>query len=119
MSNLERQKKLAGALDKILQTLTAQYEPERVILFGSMAHETVQEWSDLDLVIVKETSLPFLQRLKEVALLCRAPVGVDYLVYTPSEFAEMAAEKNPFILEEVIRRGKVLYERKPAEAMAG
>ncbi len=116
--NAERQKKLAEALDQILRILTAHYRPEKIILFGSMANANVREWSDLDLVIIKETTQPFLQRLKEVALLCRASVGVDYLVYTPAELAQMMAEKNPFILQEVLRRGKVLYEREPAKAMA-
>jgi predicted nucleotidyltransferase len=116
--NTERQRKLAEALEHILRILTAQYRPEKVILFGSMANANVREWSDLDLVIIKETTQPFLQRLKEVALLCCASVGVDYLVYTPSELAQMTAEKNPFIIEEVLRRGKVLYEREPAKAVA-
>ncbi|MGH2523189.1 MAG: nucleotidyltransferase domain-containing protein [Anaerolineales bacterium] len=116
--NAKRQVQLTEALAHILRTLTAHYQPDKVILFGSMAHATVNEWSDLDLVIVKDTSQPFLQRLKEVALLCRAPVGVDYLVYTPNEFAQMIAEKNPFILEEVLRQGKVLYERQPASTVA-
>jgi predicted nucleotidyltransferase len=113
-----RQTKLAEALDNILQVLTAEYEPEKVILFGSMANSEAGEWSDLDLVIVKETAKPFLQRLREVALLCRAPVGVDFLVYTPPEFAQMIADRNPFILEEVLRKGRVLYERQPASTMA-
>jgi len=69
-------------------------------------------------VIIKDTPKPFLQRLKEVALLCRAPVGVDYLVYTPDEFAQMIADHNPFILEEVLRKGKVLYEHQSASAVA-
>jgi predicted nucleotidyltransferase len=110
----ERQTKLAEALDNILQVLTAEYHPEKVILFGSMANAEVDEWSDLDLVIVKETSKPFLQRLREVALLCRAQVSVDFLVYTPPEFAQMIADRNPFILEEVIRKGRVLYKRQLA-----
>jgi len=107
--NTERQTRLAQALAQILEIITTQYQPEKVILFGSMASGTVHEWSDLDLVIVKDTSKPFLQRLTEVALLCRARVGVDFLVYTPNELAQMVADKNPFILEEVIQRGKVLY----------
>ena len=107
--NAQRRDKLAQALDHILRVLTDRYQPQKVIVFGSMATGDVKEWSDLDLVIVKETSLPFLQRLKEVALLCRAPVGVDYLVYTPSEFAQMIAERNPFILHEVLGKGRVLY----------
>jgi predicted nucleotidyltransferase len=116
--NVERQEQLAQALEHILQTLTAHYQPQKVILFGSMARGLVNEWSDLDLVIIKDTSLPFLKRLTEVALLCRPRVGVDFLVYTPNEFAQMAADKNPFIIEEVIRKGKVLYEREPVKSVA-
>ncbi len=114
----KREQKLAAALESILHVLITRYEPEKVILFGSMAEGTVREWSDLDLVIIKDTSLPFLQRLKEVALLCLAPVSVDYLVYTPDEFAQMIFENNPFILGEVLRKGKILYERQPIEAVA-
>ena len=115
--NIKREAKLTEALDHILSILTTQYQPEKVILFGSMSSAAVGEWSDIDLVIIKETSLPFLQRLKEVALLCHAPVGVDFLVYTPSEFKQMIAEKNPFILEEILGKGKILYEQ-PVQAVA-
>src|SRR5689334_8960520 len=107
--NTERETQLAQALAQILEILTTHYRPEKVILFGSMASGTVHEWSDLDLVIVKDTSKPFLQRLIEVALLCRPRIGVDFLVYTPNELTQMIAEQNPFILQEVIQRGKVLY----------
>ena len=113
----ERHLKLNQALERILLTLVTEYRPDKVILFGSMAQSSVGEWSDLDLVIIKDTPKPFLQRLKEVALLCRAPVGVDYLVYTLDEFAQMIAERNPFILEEVLRKGKVLYEYQSASAV--
>ena|SRR5688572_12636007 len=114
----ERYATLNKTLEQILATLIMQYQPEKVILFGSMATGDVGEWSDLDLVIIKNTSLPFMKRLKEVALLCMAPVGVNYLVYTPEEFDQMAEQNNHFILNEVIGRGKVVYERQPAPAMA-
>jgi len=114
----ERQAKLTEALDHILTILISHYRPQKVILFGSMATDDVSEWSDIDLVIIKETSLPFLQRLKEVALLCKPLVGVDFLVYTPAEFARMVAEENPFVLEEILGKGKVLYEQQPTAAVA-
>lgn len=114
----ERQAKLNQALDQILQKLIANYQPEKVILFGSLASAEVKEWSDLDLVIIKNTSRPFLQRLKEVALLCQPSVGADFLVYTPDEFARMRAQGNPFIIEEVVRKGKVLYERQSSGSVA-
>jgi len=109
--NTERYTTLNQALEQILAVLRADYQPEKVILFGSMADGTVSEWSDIDLLIVKNTSLPFMQRLRKVALLCRASVGVDYLVYTPEELAQMENEKNPFILD-VLQTGKVLHERR-------
>jgi predicted nucleotidyltransferase len=114
----KRQAKLNRVLEETLQTLVTQYQPEKVILFGSLAKAEVGEWSDLDLVIIKDTSKPFFQRLKDVALLCQPSVGVDFLVYTPAEFSQMLAENNPFILEEIIRKGKVLYERQPAKTVA-
>ncbi|RPJ59511.1 MAG: nucleotidyltransferase domain-containing protein [Dehalococcoidia bacterium] len=114
----QRQAQLKEALEGILQILVASYQPEKVILFGSFAQAKVTEWSDLDLVIIKNTSKPFLERLKEVALLCRPSVGVDFLVYTPAEFAQMLADNNPFIREEIVSKGKILYERQPAKTMA-
>jgi len=117
--NNARQAQLTRVLEQILQTLKTEYQPERVILFGSLANANVGEWSDIDLVIVKDTPRPFLQRLKQVALLCRAPVGVDFFVYTPDEFAQMIAERNSFILNEVIAKGRILYEREPSSALAG
>ncbi len=116
--NHVRQQKLNRSLKQIVSALVKQYEPEKIILFGSLAQGKTGEWSDLDLVIIKDTPLPFTQRSKEVALLCPVWVGVDYLVYTPDEFAEMIAEQNPFILNEVLQKGKILYERQSAVEMA-
>ncbi len=107
----KRHQQLSQALDHIVNTLIAQYEPEKIILFGSLASNNVKEWSDIDLAIIKNTPLPFLQRLKEVAILCQVRVGVDYLVYTPQEFNEMIADGNFFILDEIVDKGKVIYER--------
>lgn len=102
---------LTDTLNQVLKTLVHSYQPDKIILFGSMVEPRVETWSDLDLVLIKSTSKPFLQRLKEVALLCQAPVGIDFLVYTPEEFEEMVAQQNPFILEEIIHKGAILYER--------
>jgi predicted nucleotidyltransferase len=65
---MNRYQKLKQALEQILQTLISQYNPEKVILFGSLASSDVGEWSDLDLVIIKETQQPFIQRSVEIAL---------------------------------------------------
>jgi predicted nucleotidyltransferase len=116
--NEARQEKLNKILKQIIRTLRTQYRPEKIILFGSMVRGPVEKWSDIDLLIIKETSLPFLQRLKEVALLCQSPVSVDYLVYTPDEFAQMVNDQNPFILD-ILHTGKVIYEQNSIPVVAG
>ena len=106
----QRYAKLKATLEQILDTLLTQYQPEKIILYGSMASGDIHEWSDLDLVIIKDTDLTFFKKLKQVTLLSPVWVGVDYLADTPDEFAQMVADKNPFIVEDVINKGQVLYE---------
>lgn len=108
---LKRKELLERELKKILETLISKYNPERVFLFGSLAEGKIHEWSDIDLVIIKDTNKRFMDRLKEVALMCDYSVGVDFFVYTPEEILEAINEDNYFIKDEVLRKGKLLYER--------
>lgn len=95
--------------ERIISALK-EYDPERIILFGSAARGDADEHSDLDIVVVKETDQRFLDRLGTVYELVAPDFALDVLVYTPAEFAEMQAEENPFI-EEVLREGVVVYDR--------
>ncbi len=94
----------------LLEDLQA-YQPEKVILFGSAARGDADEQSDLDVVLIKQTPVGFVQRGVDAVILLRAGVlPVDLFVYTPEEFARMKESENPFI-ESVLRDGKVLYEK--------
>ena len=86
------------------------YEPEKVILFGSMARGDADEYSDIDLIVIKKTDTPFIQRLVEVVAFTSPYIAVDILVYTPEEIKAMMEEENPFI-QRALREGKVLYEK--------
>jgi predicted nucleotidyltransferase len=103
------QRHLEGELKRCVDLLVAHYAPEKIILFGSLAAGQAHLWSDIDLVMVGETSLRFLDRTKEALLLLRPQVGLDLLVYTPEEFARLSRER-PFFRREILK-GKVLYER--------
>lgn len=105
-----RQALLEAELKRFLPLLLEHYRPERVLLFGSLARSEADAWSDIDLVIVKETEKRFLDRTKEVMQLLKPHVGVDILVYTPAEFARLSEER-VFVRDEIIGKGKVLYER--------
>ena len=47
---------------------------------------------------------------REVLQLLRPRVDSDVLVYTPSEFAQLARER-AVVREEIVENGRVLYER--------
>lgn len=107
-----RRGELEKNLKKILGILKKKYHPDKVILFGSLVGGRVSPDSDLDILIVKK-GVPnrYWDRVKQVApLLAGCTVGVDYLVWTPDEF-EMGRRTNLFLKDEVIGRGKVVYER--------
>lgn len=104
----QRRKRLEEALTRAIEILKEQYHPSRIIVFGSLVTGNINEASDLDLLIVKETPLPFYERLREVALLCPLEIGADLLVYTPSE-VEVATRDNPFFREEILRKGREVY----------
>ncbi|NJK38744.1 MAG: nucleotidyltransferase domain-containing protein [Oscillatoriales cyanobacterium RM2_1_1] len=106
-----RQQLLETELHRYVEVLREHYNPESIWVFGSMATGVVHEWSDIDLVIIKKTEKRFLDRSKEVLQLLRSRVGVDVLVYTPSEFAQLRQER-VFIRDEIVGKGKVLYERR-------
>ena len=87
------------------------YGPERIILFGSAARGEDDEASDLDVVIVKRTSTPFVQRGVDAVRHLRPALGaVDLFVYTPEEFQRMIEDESPF-LERPVTEGRVLYEK--------
>lgn len=95
---------IKAAADKI----SSEYRPQRIILFGSHARGTADKWSDIDLLIIKQTKDRYFDRVKKVR---KAIPGLpaDILVYTPNELEK---SKNTFFMQEVLEEGKTLYERK-------
>jgi HEPN domain-containing protein/predicted nucleotidyltransferase len=98
----ERHALFETELERLVTLLIQQYCPQKILLFGSVATGETPEWSDLDLVIIKDTEKRFLDRTKEVMQLIRPQVDVDILVYTPEEFARVCRERR-FTHEEMAR----------------
>ena len=106
----ERRQLLKQELERFLALLGNRPDIERVIVFGSYITGQMHEWSDLDLVVIQNTDSPFLRRLHQMRDLLRPTVGTDLLVYTPDEFASLVRER-AFIRDEIVNKGKVVYER--------
>jgi len=106
-----KQRALIGEnVKRIVRDIKRFYDPEKIIMFGSAATGRVRKYSDIDLVVVKKTALPFFKRSQKLVDLLDYNVDVDILVYTPEEFENAVKEKR-FFSEEIVKKGRVLYDK--------
>lgn len=95
-----------------VERLRRRFDPERIVLFGSMARGTQTRRSDLDLFLVLNTDKPPLQRIGQVLEeLVDSPWPLDVIVYTPEELERLS--DRPFV-RRILREGRLLYERRAA-----
>ena len=107
----QRKQALEKELDRIVAILIEKYKPEKIILFGSLATGRIHEWSDIDLLIIKQTDKRPLDRVLEAySLLGNYREPMDIIVYTPAE-VELLLNEGSFFVAEILTEGKVLYEK--------
>ena len=95
-------------IEEVVRIIAGQYGPvEKIILFGSRARGEDDEYSDVDLIVIKKTNKRFVERLIEVPPL---PIHADVFVYTPEEFETMKSNENPFMMG-ALENAKVIYEK--------
>ena len=98
-------------IQDILEKLLADYAPEKVILYGSYAYGKPDRDSDIDLLIIKETTERFIDRwvtVQQILTGTHPSIPVETLVLTPQEMERRLAIGDQFV-EEIITRGEVLY----------
>lgn len=97
--SLMNKKTFQKEIKKITAQIIKSYQPEKIILFGSLARGNFSEDSDVDLLIIKKIlfavdyNLPF-----------------EPLIYTQDELEKRQKLGDSFILA-VLSEGKVLYEK--------
>ena len=97
---------------QIVEKIVNNYDPEKILLFGSYAKGNADIDSDLDLIIIKNTKTPKHKRGREIRkYLYGSLLPIDLKVYTPDEL-ENEINSNYSFLNSVIKDIKSLYERK-------
>jgi predicted nucleotidyltransferase len=86
-----------------------QFNPERVILFGSHAEGRADADSDVDLLVIMPTKRDPVDESVAIRLAIRPPFPVDLLVRTPESIARRLEIGDPFI-GGILQNGKLLCE---------
>jgi len=97
-------------ITELSERIVREFQPDKIILFGSYAYGQPRADSDVDLLVV----LPFEGRgfRKSLEILNRISpdFSVDLLARRPQDTVQRYAEGDPLI-REALDHGKVLYER--------
>ncbi|MCS6843394.1 MAG: nucleotidyltransferase domain-containing protein [Caldilineales bacterium] len=83
----------------------------RAILFGSYAAGRRDLLTDLDILVIADSSLDFVARTAEMRRALSVPVDLDLLVYTPEEI-ERCCDRG--FLRRALAEGIVIYEKDTA-----
>ena len=88
--------------------IAEQFQPERIILFGSYAYGTPNEDSDVDLLVVMPLPNKGRGRASDIRLHLDVTFPLDLVVCDP-EYVVQRVEMNDYFLQEITKKGKVLY----------
>jgi len=100
-------------IEKIMEKASAivrNYQPEKIILFGSYSTGTQTPDSDVDLLVILETEQSIWDVSVEISLMLKHTFPMDIIVKTPKEVAKRL-NYGDFFIKDILENGKVLYER--------
>ena len=91
------------------QKVVEKFQPDKIILFGSYAYGEPTLDSDIDLLVV----LPFEGEPAKTA--AKILITIDYhfpldLLARTSEQIQQRIEMGDFFMQEIVQKGRVLYE---------
>ena len=97
-------------VEETINTIVRVFKPEKIIIFGSVARGTADEYSDLDILVVMDTDMDYYSRSSAIyRAVYKIHIPKDILVLTPEEF-EQDKDNALSFTSEIVRTGKVAYE---------
>jgi len=93
---------------EVAEKIAKEYQPEKIILFGSYAWGKPHKDSDVDLFIVKDTDNVRETSRKIGRSIFPRPFPLDIIVYNPKNVKKRLEQEDPF-LTDIFNNGKLLY----------
>jgi len=100
-----------------VQRLAQEFNPDRVILFGSYAHGKPTDDSDVDLLVIMNHGKKNVEQAISIDRRINYSFPLDLLVRTPAEIKRRIALRDVFLLS-ILKQGRTIYERR-GQRMAG
>src|SRR5438105_941514 len=87
-----------AAIRRYARQIAERFEPEKIILFGSYAHGTPHEDSDVDILVIMPCPNETTQAIR-ISLAFRHPFPLDLIVKTPKRLQSRLKDGNWFLRE--------------------
>ncbi|MGD0654846.1 MAG: nucleotidyltransferase domain-containing protein [Thermoguttaceae bacterium] len=98
-------------IEDLGEQIARGFHPQRVILFGSHARGTAEEYSDVDLLVILPFEGKSFRKSLEILNHLDSRLPIDLLARRPDEVQRRYAEGDPLI-REALNHGKILYAQR-------
>jgi predicted nucleotidyltransferase len=102
MVNLDR-------ITALSERIVREFQPDRIILFGSYAYGEPSDDSDVDLLVVLPFQGKAAYKAGEIRTRVRPDFPIDLIVRSPQQVQDRLAMDDWFI-REIFEKGQTLYE---------
>lgn len=103
-----------SVIRRFARDVSEQFQPEKIVLFGSHAYGKPHVDSDVDVLVVMPCRNQLDQAVR-ISLTIDPPFPLDIIVRTPHNMSWRLAEGDSF-LREIIAQGKVLYAQESGQS---
>ena len=95
---------------KVAEKIAREFDPEKIILFGSFVWGDPRFDSDVDLLVIKKTNDSRRESRNMRGSVFPSEFPLDIIVYDPDRL-EKTLQTGDTFLRDILVHGKVLYER--------
>lgn len=96
-------------IELFAKEIARQFNPHKIILFGSYAYGNPTKDSDVDMLVIMPHQGKGAKKASEILIATDPRFPVDLLVRTPEQIKTRLA-LGDFFIREITQKGKVLYE---------
>ncbi len=97
-------------IQSLSSRIAKDFNPDKIVLFGSYAYGTARPDSDLDLLVIMPFQGSSFRKSLEILNCIDPPFDVDLIARRPEEIEKSFREGDP-LAREAMDKGKVLYDR--------